>query len=76
MAGDGGARMDGGDRIDVSVLAGLDEIDAAAWDACAAPGDGRPEDPFTTHRFLRALETSGSEAADLDMRVKTWVLRE
>ncbi len=38
-------------------------IGAGPWDACACPeagGDGRPEDPFTTHRFLAALEDSGS----------------
>jgi uncharacterized protein len=52
--------MDGGERITVSVLGDLGEIDAADWDACACPEPGRPVDPFTTHRFLRALETSGS----------------
>jgi len=52
--------MDGGERITVSVLGDLGEIDAAEWDACACPEAGRPADPFTTHRFLRALETSGS----------------
>ncbi|MGR3462491.1 MAG: GNAT family N-acetyltransferase [Roseovarius sp.] len=38
-------------------------IGAGPWDACACPeagGDGRPGDPFTTHRFLAALEDSGS----------------
>ena len=52
--------MDGGERIEVSVLGGLGEIPAAEWDACAAPAPGRPADPFTTHRFLKALEDSGS----------------
>jgi hypothetical protein len=52
--------MDGGDRIDVSVLAGLDEIGPADWDACADALGPRPRDPFTTHRFLKALEDSGS----------------
>ena len=49
--------------ISISVLSGLDQIDAARWDACACPetaDGGRPEDPFTTHRFLSALEASGS----------------
>ena len=44
----------------VSDLAGVAPED---WDACACPEavDGaRPRDPFTTHRFLRALEESGS----------------
>jgi predicted N-acyltransferase len=55
--------LDGGETIEVSVLGGLGEIAAAVWDACAAPAaaeGGRPFDPFTTHRFLVALEDSGS----------------
>ena len=49
-------------QIEINVLGGLDEIAAADWDACACPEamDARPIDPFTTHRFLRALEVSGS----------------
>lgn len=41
---------------------GLSDIDAQAWDAVAAPeqATGRPVDPFTTHRFLAALDRSGS----------------
>jgi predicted N-acyltransferase len=40
----------------------LAEIVGADWDAVAAPeqATGRPLDPFTTHRFLTALEVSGS----------------
>jgi uncharacterized protein len=40
----------------------LAEIAAPDWDTVAAPEQafGRPLDPFTTHRFLAALETSGS----------------
>lgn len=41
--------------IDISVLHDLSEISAADWDRC---GDGH--DPFTSHRFLSALEQSGS----------------
>jgi predicted N-acyltransferase len=39
------------------------EIGEGDWDACACPeaaGGARPEDPFTTYRFLSALEDSGS----------------
>lgn len=49
--------------IEINVLSSLSQIDAQTWDACAAPEaqDGeRPVDPFTTHRFLKALEDSGS----------------
>ena len=51
------------DAVEITVLSSLDEIRAEDWDACAAPectDGGRPFDPFTTHRFLHALEASGS----------------
>ncbi|WP_170602996.1 GNAT family N-acetyltransferase [Ruegeria arenilitoris] len=50
-------------QIEVQVLGTLSQISAAEWDACACPeaaDGGRPLDPFTTHRFLLALEESGS----------------
>jgi predicted N-acyltransferase len=60
--------MDGGDRlVEIRVLPGIDRIEPQDWDACAAPeadGGGRPAVPFVTHRFLLALEQSGSAAAD------------
>ncbi len=48
--------------ITISLHEQLAEIGAEAWDACACPevAGGRPEDPFTTYRFLKALEDSGS----------------
>ena len=53
-------------EVEVRVLPSLAEIDAAVWDHCACPeaADGRaPCDPFTTYRFLKALEDSGSVGA-------------
>ncbi|MEW2912232.1 GNAT family N-acetyltransferase [Leisingera sp. JC11] len=50
-------------QIEIRVLASLSQIAAEDWDACACPeaaGGGRPLDPFTTYRFLSALEESGS----------------
>ncbi|WP_282152274.1 GNAT family N-acetyltransferase [Ruegeria atlantica] len=50
-------------QIEVRVLGSLSQISAAEWDSCACPevaDGGRPLDPFTTHRFLLALEHSGS----------------
>ena len=50
-------------RIDIDLHGSLAEIPAEDWDACACPeaaDSGRPDDPFTTHRFLLALERSGS----------------
>jgi hypothetical protein len=56
-------QVDGSPQIEIEVLNSLSEIDAAEWDACACPeaaDGGRPSDPFTTHRFLHALEVSRS----------------
>lgn len=49
-------------EVEVSLLPGFAAIAADEWDACACPeaATGRPLDPFTTHRFLMALERSGS----------------
>jgi len=68
--------MDGCDRIEVTVLGALDEVGAAEWDACAAPGAGRPTDPFTTHRFLAALESSGSVSARTGWQPRHLVARQ
>jgi predicted N-acyltransferase len=51
------------DTIEIAMLGSLSEVAQADWDACACPeaaDGGRPDDPFTTWRFLRALEESGS----------------
>lgn len=45
--------------VSITIHDGIASIDGADWDRCAAP-DGVTVDPFTTHRFLRALEDSGS----------------
>ncbi|MHA1127693.1 MAG: GNAT family N-acetyltransferase [Alphaproteobacteria bacterium] len=42
-------------QIEVSVVGSIDAISAVDWDGCT---DGK--DPFTAHRFLLALEKSGS----------------
>jgi len=50
-------------QIEISVHSGIAEFTVGEWDECACPeaADGsRPVDPFTTHRFLKALEDSGS----------------
>lgn len=50
------------DAIEITAHPSLDGIDQADWDACACPeaSDGRPIDPFTTYRFMQALDASGS----------------
>jgi hypothetical protein len=55
--------MPDGTEIEIEALTSLHQIAPADWDACAAPeccDGGRACDPFTTHRFLLALEDSGS----------------
>ena len=58
--------MDGSQPVEIEVITSLSQIDADDWDACACPeaaDGGRPDDPFTTHRFLLALEQSRSVGA-------------
>ncbi|MFZ9199257.1 MAG: GNAT family N-acetyltransferase [Paracoccaceae bacterium] len=52
-------------------------IPAQDWDALACPeaATGRPIDPFTTHRFLAALETSGSTGQGTGWQARPLVLR-
>ncbi|MCY4541072.1 MAG: GNAT family N-acetyltransferase [Rhodobacteraceae bacterium] len=53
--------------VEVSVCRDIRAIPSEEWDACACPEEtaqGRPVDPFTTHRFLRALEASDSVSAE------------
>jgi predicted N-acyltransferase len=50
-------------EVEIRIFPKIADIGQAAWDACACPEakDGaRPNDPFTTYRFLSALEDSGS----------------
>lgn len=48
-------------QIEIRLYESIAEIGEAAWDACACPeGSTHPRDPFTTYRFLQALEESGS----------------
>ena len=50
-------------QIEIHVLNSLAQIAPEDWDACACPeaaDGGAPDDPFTTYRFLKALEDSGS----------------
>lgn len=50
-------------QLEVRIHPTLADISQAEWDACACPEtqDGsRPIDPFTTYRFISALEDSGS----------------
>ncbi|MBL9048993.1 MAG: N-acetyltransferase [Tabrizicola sp.] len=63
---------------DLTLAECLADIPAADWDAVAAPeqATGRPVDPFTTHRFLSALEASGSTGKGTGWQARPMVLRE
>lgn len=65
------------DTIEITVLTGLADIAAEDWDACACPeaATGRPIDPFTTHRFLSALERSRSVGGRTGWRPRHLVAR-
>jgi hypothetical protein len=45
--------------LEVRLVQGIEQIEAAAWDACAGA-----DQPFLSHAFLAALETSGSVSAE------------
>ncbi|MEM7753929.1 MAG: GNAT family N-acetyltransferase [Pseudomonadota bacterium] len=65
--------------LEVSALSSLSAIPAEDWDACACPevAEGcRPIDPFTTHRFLSALEVSGSVGAGTGWDPRYLVVRD
>ena len=63
---------------DLNLHDSLQDIPAAAWDAIAAPeqSTGRPIDPFTTHRFLAALDASGSTGTGTGWQPKPLTLTE
>ena len=46
-------------RIEITVLSAVAELPASDWDACANPPE-LPYNPFVSHKFLKALEDSGS----------------
>ena len=60
------------------LLDSLADVTAEEWDAVAAPEQtsGRPLDPFTTHRFLSALERSGSTGTGTGWSARPLVLRD
>ena len=65
-------------ELEAHLLDGMAEIPAADWDALACPeaATGRPEDPFTTHRFLSALDRSASTGPGTGWSPRPLVLRQ
>ncbi len=64
--------------LEAHLLDGMAAIPAAEWDALACPeaAEGRPDDPFTTHRFLSALDRSASTGPGTGWSARPLVLRQ
>ena len=60
---------------EITLLDSMTDIAAAEWDAMACP-EGRAVDPFTTHRFLAALDRSKSTGKGTGWQPKPMVLRQ
>ena len=61
------------------LLDSVTALPAADWDALACPecaDGGRPVDPFTTHRFLAALDRSGSTGTGTGWQPRPLVIRD
>ncbi|MCW1918375.1 GNAT family N-acetyltransferase [Rhodobacter sp. KR11] len=61
---------------EIALLEGMAEISAADWDHMANPEGGRALDPFTTHRFLAALDRSRSTGKGSGWTTRPLVVRE
>ncbi|NBZ88410.1 GNAT family N-acetyltransferase [Stagnihabitans tardus] len=61
---------------EIALLEGMAEIAAKDWDALANPEGLRPLDPFTTHRFLSALDRSRSTGKGSGWTTRPLVIRE
>ena len=61
----------------LTLLDNFAQIDAAAWDAMAGnAADQRPIDPFTTHRFLAALDVSGSTGTGTGWQTRSLIFKD
>jgi uncharacterized protein len=60
---------------DLTLLNGMADVAAADWDGLSS-GSGRPLDPFTTHRFLNALDASGSTGKGTGWQTRPLVLKD
>ena len=60
--------------MQAQIVTAMESLDPGEWDALTSPG-ARPLDPFTTHRFLSALERSGSVGPGTGWQPQHLVLR-
>jgi len=61
--------------VKLRVIRSLSDIDPASWDSCANP-QGEAFNPFVSHRFLRALEESGSATRDTGWMAQHLILED
>lgn len=64
--------------LELTVASSIRQIGQSDWDGCACPEaatGSRPQDPFTTFRFLAALEDSGSVGPGTGWAPRPLVLR-
>ncbi|MGV8988096.1 MAG: GNAT family N-acetyltransferase [Cypionkella sp.] len=61
---------------EIALLDGMAAISATDWDRLANPDGGVPVDPFTTHRFLVALDRSHSTGKGTGWQPRPLVLSE
>ena len=59
---------------EIALLEGMAEISEAHWDHLANPQGGVPVDPFTSHRFLLALDRSRSTGKGTGWQTRPLVL--
>ncbi len=62
--------------MEAALLDSMQDIPEGQWDALACPEPGRPVDPFTTHRFLMALDRSASTGRGTGWQPRPLILRE
>lgn len=63
------------EKLLIRVEGAMEGIASGAWDACANPST-RPYNPFLSHAFLNALETSGSVSGETGWLPRHLVLEE
>lgn len=62
--------------VKIELLSDMSQIPAPEWDGMLGAGTGRAIDPFTTHRFLTALERSGSTGTGSGWQARPLMMRD
>nr|WP_246022449.1 GNAT family N-acetyltransferase [Pararhodobacter zhoushanensis] len=62
--------------MDIAIIDAISQVAAEDWDGLCAQDGARPLDPFTTHRFLAALEDSRSVGGRSGWEAKHLTIRQ